>query len=102
MINNYLIEGPQPKRKQPAMSRGARPVACPFRLHRSCATCDAELGPRGVAAAVAHSRSQRVVPAARRPYRRGMSGANKDIDPTTELLEEDEEQALPEQEAASE
>jgi excinuclease ABC subunit C len=31
-----------------------------------------------------------------------MSGTNKDIDPTTELLEEDEEQALPEQEAAIE
>jgi excinuclease ABC subunit C len=31
-----------------------------------------------------------------------MSGTNKDVDPTTELLEEDEEQALPEQEAASE
>lgn len=30
-----------------------------------------------------------------------MSGTNKDVDPTTELLEEDEEQALPEQEAAS-
>jgi excinuclease ABC subunit C len=31
-----------------------------------------------------------------------MSGTNKDVDPSTELLEEDEEQALPEQEAASE
>jgi excinuclease ABC subunit C len=31
-----------------------------------------------------------------------MSGPNKDVDPSTELLEEDEEQALPEQEAASE
>src|SRR5262245_6685227 len=31
-----------------------------------------------------------------------MSGTNKDVDPTTELLEEDEEQALPEQEAAIE
>jgi excinuclease ABC subunit C len=31
-----------------------------------------------------------------------MSGTNKDVDPTTELLEEDEEQGLPEQEAASE
>src|SRR5262245_11438217 len=51
---------------------------------------------------VAHRRSRRVVPAARRPYLRGMSGTNKDVDPTTELLEEDEEQALAEQEAASE
>jgi excinuclease ABC subunit C len=31
-----------------------------------------------------------------------MSGTNKDVDPTTELLEEDEEQALPEPEAAIE
>ena len=31
-----------------------------------------------------------------------MSGTNKDVDPSTELLEEDEEQGLPEQEAASE
>jgi excinuclease ABC subunit C len=31
-----------------------------------------------------------------------MSGTNKDVDPTTELLEEDEEQALPEQEVAIE
>src|SRR5262245_3073575 len=31
-----------------------------------------------------------------------MNGTNKDVDPTTELLEEDEEQALPEQEVAIE
>src|SRR5262245_65263580 len=58
--------------------------------------------PRGIAAAVAHRRSRRVAPAARRPYLRGMSGTNKDVDPTTELLEEDEEQALPEQEVVIE
>src|SRR5215475_7473140 len=57
---------------------------------------------RGGTTRVAHRRSRRVAPAARRPYLRGMSGTNKDVDPTTELLEEDEEQALPEQEVAIE
>ena len=39
-----------------------------------------------------------VAPAAARPYVDGMNGPKKDIDPTTELVEEDEDQALPEPE----
>ncbi len=34
------------------------------------------------------------------PYLRGMNGTKNDIDPATELVEEDDEQALPEQEPA--
>src|SRR5262245_55265734 len=91
MVNDYLTAA----------------IVSPRSLGRGCCTCRSSVPglphrARGVAAAVAHRCSLRVVPAARRPYLRAMSGTNKDIDPTTELLEEDEEQALPEQEAASE
>src|SRR5262245_13538627 len=40
----------------------------------------------------------RVAAAAPRPYLRSMNGTKRDIDPASELIEEDEEQALPESE----
>src|SRR3989441_3827031 len=43
-------------------------------------------------------RSRRVAAAAPAPYLRSMNGSKNDIDPASELLEEDEEQALPEPE----
>src|SRR6516165_6321854 len=43
-------------------------------------------------------RSRRVAAAAPRPYLRSMNGTKRDIDPASELIEEDEEQALPESE----
>src|SRR5262245_42353580 len=43
-------------------------------------------------------RSRRVAAAASRPYLRSMNGTKRDIDPASELIEEDEEQALPESE----
>src|SRR6516165_4779131 len=43
-------------------------------------------------------RSRRVAAAAPRPYLRSMNGTKRDIDPASELVEEDEEQALPESE----
>src|SRR5216684_3448813 len=42
--------------------------------------------------------SRRVAAAAPAPYLRSMNGSKNDIDPASELLEEDEEQALPEPE----
>src|SRR5258705_12451414 len=42
--------------------------------------------------------SRRVAAAAPAPYLRNMNGSKNDIDPASELLEEDEEQALPEPE----
>src|SRR5712691_2563700 len=42
--------------------------------------------------------AQAVAQAARRTYLRAMNGPRKDIDPTTELVEEDEDQPLPEPE----
>jgi excinuclease ABC subunit C len=54
---------------------------------------------RGANAALRTSvRSRRVAAAAPAPYLRSMSGTKNDIDPASELLEEDEEQALPEPE----
>src|SRR5215472_9092915 len=44
-------------------------------------------------------RSGRVAAAAPAPYLRSMNGTKNDVDPASELLEEDEEQALPEPEA---
>src|SRR5499433_2139585 len=44
-------------------------------------------------------RSRRVAAAAPAPYLRSMNGTKNDVDPASELLEEDEEQALPEPEA---
>src|SRR5215469_12731633 len=44
-------------------------------------------------------RSRRVAAVAPAPYLRGMNGTKNDVDPASELLEEDEEQALPEPEA---
>src|SRR5260370_41597148 len=41
-----------------------------------------------------------VAPFASTPYLRAMNGTKTDIDPTTELIEEDEDQALPEPETA--
>src|SRR5262245_16444737 len=99
MVNDYLTGAMVPPRSPgrgsgacrspvPAGTEAARP-----RCRRAHAASRRGLltGARG-----------RVAPAARRPYLRGMSGTNKDIDPTTELLEEDEEQALPEQDVAIE
>src|SRR5262249_24282067 len=40
----------------------------------------------------------RVAAAAPRPYLRSMNGTKRDIDPASEFIEEDEEQALPESE----
>src|SRR5260370_1816875 len=42
--------------------------------------------------------SRRVAAAAPAPYLRSMNGSKNDIDPASDLLEEDEEQALPEPE----
>jgi excinuclease ABC subunit C len=54
---------------------------------------------RGANAALRTSvRSRRVAAAAPAPYLRSMNGSKNDIDPTSELLEEDEEQPLPEPE----
>ena len=55
---------------------------------------------RGANAALRTSvRWRRVAAAAPAPYLRSMNGSKNDIDPASELLEEDEEQALPEPEA---
>ena len=43
----------------------------------------------------------RVAQTVSRPYLRSMNGTKNDIDPATELVEEDDEQALPEQEPAT-
>jgi excinuclease ABC subunit C len=54
---------------------------------------------RGANAALRTSvRSRRVAAAAPAPYLRSMNGTKGDIDPASELLDEDEEQALPEPE----
>src|SRR5262245_26293706 len=95
MVNDYLTAGivsPRSRGRDGSLV-GPRPAP---ELPRGAAP-----GARR-AVAVAHRRARRVAPAARRPYLRAMSGTNKDVDPTTELLEEDEEQALPEPEAAIE
>ena len=54
---------------------------------------------RGANAALRTSvRSRRVAAAAPAPYLRSMNGTKGDIDPASELLDEEEEQALPEPE----
>src|SRR5215475_6281577 len=45
-----------------------------------------------------NARARRVAAVAARPYLASMNGTKRDIDPASELLEEDEEQALPESE----
>src|SRR5262245_46941560 len=62
--------------------------ACGARRTRRCAYTPA----------CAHARSRRVAAAAARPYLRSMNGTRNDVDPASELLEEDEEQTLPESE----
>src|SRR5262245_16393848 len=65
-----------------------------------CASTRGARRPRRCANALscAHARSRRVAAAAARPYLRTMNGTKNDVDPASELLEEDEEQALPESE----
>src|SRR5262245_44844387 len=45
-----------------------------------------------------NARARRVASVASSPYLASMNGTKRDIDPASELLEEDEEQALPESE----
>src|SRR5262249_24894274 len=64
----------------------------------SCIPRGARWREREHAALRTNARARRVAAVAARPYLASMNGTKRDIDPASELLEEDEEQALPESE----
>src|SRR5215831_14673033 len=86
-------------------SRRARPLSLKEHAGKGHADCELDrvpaLGPscRQHAALRTSVRSRRVAAAAPAPYLRSMNGTKNDVDAASELLEEDEEQALPEPEA---